>query len=137
MNKRKHPRLPKSLPLQYEKGQEESAKSSKGQGVLGNISLGGMFFKCAGPLHLESGQTLEFTVAIADSPAAPGRHETSFFKGQGSIVRIDPPEEGSPFFGIAVQFSQPLSLAQVMAAPDQAFNHAAQVPAPAGTPEKT
>ncbi|RJR47910.1 MAG: PilZ domain-containing protein [Deltaproteobacteria bacterium] len=114
MDKRKHPRLPKSLPMQYEAGPKKSARSPKGQGVVGNISLGGMFFKCAGPLKLESGQTLEFTVAMACNPAAPGPHETSFFKGQGTVVRIEPPEEGSPFFGIAVQFSQPLSLSQVM-----------------------
>lgn len=114
MNKRKHPRLPKSLPMEYKAGPKKSAKSPKGQGVVGNISLGGMFFKCAGPLKLESGQILEFTVAMACNPAASGPHETSFFKGQGTVVRIEPPEEGSPFFGIAVQFSQPLSLAQVM-----------------------
>jgi c-di-GMP-binding flagellar brake protein YcgR len=119
MNKRKHPRLPKSLPMEYQVGPKKSAKSPQGQGVVGNISLGGMFFKCAGPLKLESGQTLEFTVAMACNPAAPGPHETSFFKGQGTVVRIEPPEEGSPFFGIAVQFSQPLSLAQVMETPVQ------------------
>ncbi len=114
MDNRKHPRLPKCLPLEYEVGRSKSAKSPKKQGVLGNISLGGMFFQCKEPPKLEAGQILEFTVAIASGPAATDHHEISYFKGQGSIVRIEPPKEGSPFFGIAVQFSQPLSLAGVM-----------------------
>jgi len=136
MNKRKHPRFPKCVPLEYEM-QGKSAKYPKGQGVLSNISLGGMFFKCASPLKLESGQMLEFTVAIASGPASPGYRETSYFKGQGSIVRIEPPEEGSPFFGIAIQFSQPLSLAEVMETQVQVQSQEDPVQPPAGSSEKT
>jgi hypothetical protein len=114
MEKRKHPRLPKCLPLEFEVGRAPSAKSSKGQGVVGNISLGGMFFQCKEPPKVEQGQTLEFTVAFSSSPLAADHHEVSYFKGAGSVVRVDPPKEGSPFFGIAVQFSQPLSLTGII-----------------------
>jgi hypothetical protein len=114
MDHRKHPRLPKCLPLEFEVGRAKAAKPPKRQGVVGNISLGGMFFQCKEPPHMEQGETLEFTVAISSGHLAPDHHEVSYFKGAGSIVRVEPPKKGSPFFGIAVQFSQPLSLTGVM-----------------------
>lgn len=114
MDQRKHPRLPKCLPLEFKAGQ--AAKSSKTQGVVGNISLGGMYFQCSEPPKLASGQILEFTVAISsDNPLATDHHhEVSYFKGSGSVVRVESPKKGSPFYGIAVQFSQPLTLAGMM-----------------------
>ena len=114
MDHRKHPRLPKCLPLEFEVGRAKAAKPSKRQGVVGNISLGGMFFQCKELPKMEQGEILEFTVAISSGHLVADHHEVSYFKGAGSIVRVDPPKEGSPFFGIAVQFSQPLSLAGVM-----------------------
>jgi len=137
MDKRKHPRLPKCLPLEFEAGQAKSAKSSKRQGVVGNISLGGMFFQCKEAPKLENGQILEFTVAISSGPLATDHHEVSYFKGEGSVVRVEPPKEGSPFFGVAVQFSQPLSLAGVMETHVQATEHAPLVPGESGNLEKT
>jgi hypothetical protein len=137
MDKRKHPRLPKCLPLEYEVGLSKLAKSPKRQGVLGNISLGGMFFQCKEPPKLECGQNLEFTVAISSDPLSSDHHEVSYFKGAGSVVRIEPPKEGSPFFGIAVQFSQPLSLAEVMEAHSQVPDHTPPVPGASGNLENT
>ncbi len=115
MDQRKHPRLPKCLPLEFNVGRPKAAKSQKTQGVLGNISLGGMYFQCTSPPQVEAGQVLEFTVAISADPLAPDQHhEISYFKGAGSVVRVESPKKGSPFFGIAVQFSEPLTLAGVM-----------------------
>ena len=115
MDQRKHPRLPKCLPLEFKVGQAKAAKSPKTQGVVGNISLGGMYFQCTEPPKLASGQILEFTVAMSVDPLATDHHhEVSYFKGTGSVVRVEPPKTGSPFFGIAVEFSQPLTLAGVM-----------------------
>ncbi|MHB8068256.1 MAG: PilZ domain-containing protein [Desulfobaccales bacterium] len=115
MDQRKHPRLPKCLPLEFKVGQSKAAKSSKTQGVVGNISLGGMYFQCTEPPKLASGQILEFTVAMSVDPLATDhQHSVSYFKGAGSVVRVESPKKGSPFFGIAVQFSQPLTLSGVM-----------------------
>ncbi|MEW6658368.1 MAG: PilZ domain-containing protein [Thermodesulfobacteriota bacterium] len=132
MEKRKHPRLPKCLPLEFEVGRSKSAKPSKRQGVLGNISLGGMFFQCKEPPKVEQGQVLEFTVAISSGPLAADHHEVSYFKGEGAVVRVDHPKEGSPFFGIAVQFSQPLSLAGIMETHGQVPDPAPPVPGASG-----
>jgi hypothetical protein len=137
MDHRKHPRLPKCLPLEFDVGPSKSAKSPKRQGVLGNISLGGMFFQCKEPPKMEQGQILEFTVAISSGPQTPDHHEVSYFKGEGSVVRVEAPKEGSPFFGIAVQFSQPLSLAGVMETHVQIQDHPPTVPGASGNLKKT
>jgi hypothetical protein len=132
MDKRKHPRLPKCLPLEFGMGPAKAAKSPKRQGVLGNISLGGMFFQCKEPPKMEPGQTLEFTVAISSGPLPTDHHEVSYFKGEGSVVRVESPKEGSPFFGIAVQFSQPLSLTGVMESHVQVPDHPPAGPGASG-----
>ena len=134
MDQRKHPRLPKCLPLEFNVGRSIAAKSQKTKGVLGNISLGGMYFQCASPPQVEAGQVLEFTVAFTSDPLAPDHHhEVSYFKGAGAVVRVEAPKKGSNFFGIAVQFSEPLTLAGVMETQVQV----APVPAASGNLEKT
>ena len=136
MNNRKHPRLPKCLPCEFDCGQSQPGKSPKKKGVVGNISLGGMFFQCKEPPKLEQGQILEFTVAISSETRVTDHHEVSYFKGAGSVVRVETPKEGSPFFGIAVQFSQPLSLAGIMETHDQVPGDAPLAPGASGTPVK-
>jgi len=118
--------------VEFEVGRSKSAKSPKRQGVVGNISLGGMFFQCKEPPKVEQGQVLEFTVAISSGLLATDQHEISYFKGEGAIVRIDPPKGGSPFFGVAVQFSQPLSLAGIMETNVQVPDHPPPAPGISG-----
>jgi hypothetical protein len=135
MDHRKHPRLPKCLPLEFEVDRSKPSKPPKCQGVLSNISLGGMFFQCKEPPKVEPGQVMEFTVAMASGPLAADHHEVSYFKGEGAVVRVEHPKKGSPFFGIAVQFSQPLSLTEVMETNVQVPEHPAAVPGSSGEPD--
>lgn len=114
MEKRQHPRLYKCLPMEYQVGQPDAAEVREGQGVVKDISLGGIYFKCKDPLPFATGQTLEFTINTTPVPRKPGPSERSTFKGKGQVVRIEPPEKNSPYFGVAVQFLQPIDLAKVV-----------------------
>lgn len=110
MENRKHRRIYKTLPMKYQAGTPEPAESQEAKGTLKDISLGGIYFKCKGPLVLAPGQVLDFTIATATHALGTEEEEPPCFKGQGSVVRIDAPEKDSPFFGVAVQFLEPLDL---------------------------
>lgn len=117
MDKRKHRRIYKSLPMSYQTAAPVSEESQEDRGTLKDISLGGIYFKCKGPLMFTPGQVLDFTIASTPHTTSADKKPSPCFQGQGSVVRIDPPRKESPFFGVAVQFLEPLDLAQMLCKP--------------------
>ena len=105
MEKRRFPRMVTKLPMRYEIHFQDSKESATGQGILENISQGGMYFKCRPPLRLADGDRGDFI--INTTPAA---RYTSRVKALGKVVRIEPPEKNAADFGIAVQFLANLSI---------------------------
>ncbi len=105
MEKRKYRRLDVDLLMGYLVYSPDSRKSSAGMGVLKNICLGGMFFKCPPPLPIDDGDIRDFTV-----DTIPIMRHVSRLKALGKVVRIEPPEESSFDFGIAVQFLSDLNV---------------------------
>ncbi len=105
MEKRKYPRLDMDLRMTYQIHSTDSGKFSSGLGVLKNICQGGMFFKCPPPLPIDGGDIRDFTV-----DTIPIMRRVSRLKALGKVVRIEPPEENSSDFGIAVQFLSDLNV---------------------------
>lgn len=105
MEQRKFPRLDVDLPMAYLIHSPVSGKSSAGMGVLKNISQGGMFFKCPPPLPIDDGDIRDFTF-----DTNPIMWHNTRLKALGKVVRLEPPEENSFDFGIAIQFLSDLNV---------------------------
>jgi hypothetical protein len=105
MENRKYPRLDVDLPMGYLIHSPDSGKSFAGLGVLKNICQGGMFFKCPPPVPIDDGDIRNFTV-----DTIPIMRHVSRLKALGKVVRIEPPEENSFDYGIAVQFLSDLNV---------------------------
>jgi hypothetical protein len=103
--------------MQYCATPEETGESEGGAAVLKDISLGGIYFKVRDPVSFKTGQVLEFTIRTSSHDPMAGGEEPSSLKGEGKIVRLDPPAKGSPFFGVGVQFMQPLDLSAMVSKP--------------------
>jgi hypothetical protein len=106
MERRKFPRMVTNLPMEYHIHLRDSDEYSTGKGFLANISQGGMYFKCLPPLPLEDGNIGDFTIDLSSSPGV----SNSRLKVSARVVRIEPPEENSLDFGIAVQFLSDLTI---------------------------
>ena len=105
MERRKYPRLDVDMAMAYLIHSPDSGKSSAGMGVLKNISQGGMFIKCPLPLPIDDGDIRDFII-----DTMPIMQHISRLKALGKVVRIEPPEENSFDFGIAVQFLSDLNI---------------------------
>ncbi len=105
MEKRQYPRMAVDLPMAYLIRSPDSGKASAGMAVLKNISQGGIFFKCPPPLPIGDGDIRNFTI-----DTTPMMRHISRLKVLGKVVRIEPPEEKSFDFGIAVQFLSDLNI---------------------------
>ena len=105
MENRKYLRLDVDLPMGYLIHSPDSGKSSAGMGVLKNICLGGMFFKCPPPLPVDDGDIRDF---IFDTN--PIMWHNTRLKALGKVVRLEPPEESCFDFGIAIQFLSDLNV---------------------------
>lgn len=105
MERRKYPRLEVDLPIACLINSPDSSKSAAGKDVSKNISQGGLFFKCPPPLPIDDGNIRDFTIDTISIM----RH-ISRLKALGKVVRIEPPEEDSFDFGIAVQFLSDLKI---------------------------
>jgi c-di-GMP-binding flagellar brake protein YcgR len=112
MDKRRFRRLYKTLPMDYEASAQGANGPAQGRGVLKDISLGGVYFMCQDVLNLALGHFLKFTITCRKTP--PHCSDMSLFQGHGSVVRIEPPRQHSPFFGVAVEFLKPLSLSSLI-----------------------
>jgi hypothetical protein len=105
MEKRRFPRLKTSLPIGYHVSCPESGELWSGQGLLKNISIGGIYFTCEEPLPLKVGHIRDFVF----DPAMPPRVDyDANLALRGKVVRIEKPGLESAPFGIAVQFVHPL-----------------------------
>ena len=105
MERRRFPRMVTNLRIRYQIHLRDSEESSTGKGILGNISQGGMYFKCCPPLRLADGDQGDFII-----DTTPVARYTSRVKALGKVVRIEPPEKNSADFGIAVQFLANISI---------------------------
>lgn len=105
MERRKYPRVDVDLPIAYQIHSPDLGKTSAGMGVLKNISQGGMFFKCPPPRPIDYGDIRDFTI-----DTIPIMRHISRIKALGKAVRIEPSEENSFGFGIAVQFLSDLNI---------------------------
>jgi hypothetical protein len=78
------------------------------QVVLSNMGQGGIYFRCKDEPTFEPGQIIEFTMDISTDTTLTEKPAFSYFKGRGKVIRIDPPQGYHTFFGVAVEFLNPL-----------------------------
>lgn len=102
MDNRRHPRLHLQLPIRFIVEQPETRDSQAGQGMLKNISYGGILFQVEPPLPVKPGQVREFYFYPVDEHAE--QCDLTHFEAQGLVLRIDPPDRNSSAYGVAVQF---------------------------------
>jgi len=100
--RRRFQRLLVTLPVDYTTRRPDSGKLLKGQGILQNFSLGGIFFRCLEPVSLEPGQVLTLTITF---PLAPlNQLDSSHIRAQAAIVRLEEPAPESQGLGVAASF---------------------------------
>jgi hypothetical protein len=107
MDNRRHPRLHLQLPIRFIVEQPETRDSQAGQGMLKNISYGGILFQAEPPLPVKSGQIREFYFYPMGEHAQKG--DLTHFEAQGLVLRIEPPNPNSSAYGVAVQFISALT----------------------------
>lgn len=105
---RQHARLSAPIPLSYQVSKLESEETWQGEGLLKDISFGGVYFTCETPLPLERGQIRNFVIVTA----APREHlsQASRLTARGMVVRVERPAPNGATFGIAIKFLSPLQL---------------------------
>ena len=102
MENRRHPRLHLQLPIRFVVEQPERRDSQSGEGILKNISFGGILFQVEPPLPVKPGQVREFYFYLI--PERRKQCDLAHFEAQGLVLRIEPPEPNSSAYGVAVQF---------------------------------
>ena len=107
MEKRRHPRLHLQLPIRFIVEQPETRDSQDGEGILKDISYGGILFQVEPPLPVEPGQIREFSFFL--TPDNTQQCDLAHFQAQGLVLRIDPPDPNSSAYGVAVQFLSALT----------------------------
>ena len=107
MNKRRHPRLHLQLPIRFIVEQPETKDSQDGEGILKNISYGGILFQVEPPLPVQPGHIREFSFFL--TPENDKQRDAAHFHAQGLVLRIDPPDPNSSAYGVAVQFLSALT----------------------------
>jgi len=105
MERRRFPRLNTSLRIRYHVCHPESEEIWSGQGLLKNISIGGLYFTSEVPLPLEVGHIRDFNFDISKPPREDYDLDLTL---RGRVVRIEQPGLESAPVGIAVQFVHPL-----------------------------
>jgi len=112
MEKRKYKRVPKCLAMKHKAVKPESGEPSEPTAVLANMSSGGIYFRCKDEPKYEIGQLIEFTIDISSDTTLSKQPAFFNFKGQGRVIRIDPPKDFHTFYGVAVEFLTPLGTSQ-------------------------
>jgi len=107
MENRRHPRLQLQLPIRFIVEQPETQESQNGEGILKNISYGGILFLVEPPLPVEPGHIREFSFFL--KPENTNQCDLAHLQAQGLVLRIDPPEPNSSAYGVAVQFLSALT----------------------------
>lgn len=105
---RLHPRLYAAMAMKCQVSLLESPKSWNWEGILKNISFGGVYFICDSSLPLEPGQIHNFSI----NTATPGDklRQASRLSARGLVVRVERPAPDHAALGIAVKFLTPLQL---------------------------
>ena len=111
MDKRRHPRLHLQLPIRFIVSQPETRDCQIGEGMLKDISYGGILFQVEPPLPVEPGHIREFSFFL--TPENDQHRDPAHFKAQGLVLRIDPPDPDSSAYGVAVQFLSALTMEDV------------------------
>jgi len=115
MEKRKHHRTPKLLPLKFKPGESHPEEECpECPGFLKDISLGGIFFKCKEPPTFAPGHIIDFNIDTANDTSLIEKTNHFFFQGRGKVIRIDPPGPNSSFYGVAVEFLTPLDMSRLV-----------------------
>ena len=107
MDNRHHPRLHLQLPIRFIVRHPETRDSQDGEGILKDISQGGIRFQTEPPLPVEPGQIREFSFFLM--PGNVRQCDPAHFHAQGLVLRIDPPDPNSSAYGVAVQFLSALT----------------------------
>ena len=107
MDNRRHPRLHLQLPIRFIVEQPETRDSQAGQGMLKNISYGGILFQAEPPLPVKPGQIREFYFYPMGEQAQ--KCDLTHLEAQGLVLRIEPPDPNSSAYGVAVQFISALT----------------------------
>ena len=102
MENRRHPRLHLQLPIRFIVEQPETRDSQAGEGVLKNISFGGILFQVEPPLPVKAGEVRDFYFYLM--PEHTKQCDLTHFEAQGLVLRIEPPNPNSSAYGVAVQF---------------------------------
>ncbi|MFA4904340.1 MAG: PilZ domain-containing protein [Desulfobaccales bacterium] len=113
MEKRKHHRTPKLLPLKFKPGEPHPEEECpECPGFLKDISLGGIYFKCKEPPTFAPGHIIDFNIDTANDTSLVEKTNHFYFQGRGKVIRIDPPGPNSSFYGVAVEFLTPLDMSR-------------------------
>jgi hypothetical protein len=107
MDKRRHPRLHLEVPIRFIVAQPEKRECQDGEGILKDISHGGILFQVEQPLPVKPGQIREFSFFLTRENAK--QCDPAHFHAQGLVLRIDPPDPNSSAYGVAVQFLSALT----------------------------
>jgi len=107
MDKRRHPRLHLKVPIRFVLEQPETQDFQEGEGILKDISTGGMLIKVEPPLPVEPGNIREFLFFLI--PENAQQCDLAHFQAQGLVLRLDPPDPNSSAYGMAVQFLSALT----------------------------
>ena len=99
--KREHIRIYVSMPLEYQVHLENKEGTWASEGVLKNISQGGLYFECETLPQLKRGDLAEFT--FNTDPPHFG-FINSPIRTQAVVKRIESQVAGKKKFGVAVQF---------------------------------
>jgi len=107
MDKRRHPRLHLQLPIRFIVEHPETRDTQDGEGMLKDISYGGILFQVEPPLPVQTGHIREFSFFL--TPDNAQQCDLAHFQAQGLVLRIDPPDPNSSAYGVAVQFLSALT----------------------------
>jgi hypothetical protein len=102
VDNRRHPRLYIKLPMRFVVEQPETRDSQAGEGMLKNISYGGILFQVEPPLPVQPGHVREFSFYLIPENQKPC--DLTHLHARGLVLRIDPPDPNSSAYGVAVQF---------------------------------
>ena len=112
MEQRRFRRIPKLQPMKFKAIVPESDDSKEIPAFLQDFSLGGIFFKSKEPPTFAVGHAIDFHIDTTSRRSPTEKPDYHYFKGQGKVVRIEPPGAQSSFFGIAVEFLTPMDMSK-------------------------
>ena len=102
MDRRNYPRIESSIPIEFQVGNLEATEEPwVGRGMLGNLSLTGIFFFPDNQPPLKQGDIRDFTFTL--SHAIEGLSGPLTIRARGKVMRIEI-SEAHPGPGVAVDF---------------------------------